>query len=87
MKNIYKADYIGKLEVLKKPEGFLIKIGIPTPEAPIILYTELKGDKLIEFLEKDLRDRKLSPHFFGTIKLAYPVGCNNHVNRKCCDKQ
>lgn len=84
MKNIYKADYIGKLMVVKEPKGFLIKLGIPTPETPIILYSELEGEQLIKFLEKDLRDRNISPNFFGSIQLTYPVGCNN-VNRKCCD--
>lgn len=37
------------------------------PEYPIVIYTELKGDKLLKFLKKELRDRNLSPEFFGNI--------------------
>ena len=54
------------------------------PEAPITIYTELTGDKLLKFLKKELRDRNLSPEFFGTISLTYFNHCNNK-RTKCCD--
>ena len=85
MKDIYNADYVGKLTVTKELNGFLIKLGMNTPEAPIIIYTELTGDKLLKFIRKELRDRNLSPRFFGNVSLVYPSNCNNQVNRKCCD--
>lgn len=85
MKDIYKADYVGKLVVTQELNGFLIKLGMNTSEAPIVIYTELKGDDLIKFIKKDLRDRNLSPRFFGNLSLVYPCICNNQINRKCCD--
>lgn len=85
LKDIYNADYIGKLNVTKELNGFLIKLGMNNPDAPIMIYTELQGDKLLKFLKKDLRDRNLSPYFFGNISLVYPTNCNNQENRKCCD--
>lgn len=87
MKDIYNADYIGKLKVEEIGEGFLIKIGMQTPEVPITIYTEEKGDKLIKFLKKELRDRNLDPHYFGSISLVYRAVCNNVQNKKCCDKR
>lgn len=86
LRDIYKAEYIGKLEVTDEGKGFLIKLGMATPEVPIIIYTELKGDKLKKFLKKDLRDRKLLPHDYGYVQLAYFTNCSP-VNRKCCDKR
>lgn len=85
LRTIYNADYVGKLQVTKEYDGFLIKLGMSFPEAPIVIYTELNGDKLIKFLKKELRDRNLSPHFFGYISLVYPDDCNNK-RTKCCDK-
>lgn len=84
LKDLYKADYIGKLQVTKECNGFLIKLGMNVPEYPIIIYTELTGDKLLKFLKKELRDRNLSPEFFGNIQLTYFYHYNNK-NRKCCD--
>lgn len=84
MKDIYKADYIGKLKVTKYEKGFLVQLGLGTPEVPINIYTELDNDALIKFLRKELRDRRLSPRNFGYISLVYPTTCNP-INRKCCD--
>lgn len=83
LKDIYKADYIGKLSVTK-PNGYLIKLGLNTPDTPITIYTELEDDSLKKFLIKELRDRRLSPYFFGNLELIYPSVCNN-VKKKCCD--
>lgn len=84
MKDIYKADYVGKLQVTKQNKGFLIELGMNTPEAPIVIYVELTGDKLLKFLKKELRDRNLSPRFFGNISLVYINNCNQ-TYKKCCD--
>lgn len=84
LKTIYKADYIGKLEVKKMLNGYLINLGLGTPDAPISLYIELEGKELIKFLMKEFRDRRINPYNFGYIQLTYPVSCNN-INRKCCD--
>ena len=87
MKDIYKADYIGKLSVSKESSnGYLIKLGLSFPEAPVTIYIETDDDtKLIKFLRKELRDRHLNPQFFGSISLVYPAANNNCIKNKCCD--
>lgn len=85
MKDIYKTDYIGKLEVKKDDRGVLIKLGMQIPEKPVIIYAELEGEKLLKFLKKELRDRDLSPYNYSSIQLVYPASCTNQ-SRKCCDK-
>lgn len=84
LRNIYNADYIGKLEVKKYPEGFLINLGLGTPEAPHSIYTELKGEKLIKFLKKEFRDMQINPYNFGYIQLTDFSSCNNE-KKPCCD--
>lgn len=86
MKDIYNAEYKGKLKVEQKLNGFLIEIGMLTPEAPIVIYTELTGDKLKKFIKDELRNRQLSPENFGYISLVYKTSCKP-INTKCCDKR
>lgn len=82
--DIYKAEYKGKLKVEQKLNGFLIEIGMLTPEAPIVIYTELKGDKLKKFIKDEIRNRQLSPDNFGYLSLVYPTSCKP-INTKCCE--
>ena len=86
LRDIYKAEYIGKLSVTKTDLGYLIKLGMGTPEAPIIIYVELEGDNLVKFLKKDLRDRQLSPSNFGYVQTMYPYDECRNQKQKCCDK-
>lgn len=83
-RNIYNADYIGKLKVEKKGNGILINIGMQVPEYPIIIYSELKGEALLKFIKEELYNRDLSPNNYGTLSLVYPNDCTNR-NRRCCD--
>lgn len=86
MKDIYKAEYRGKLKVTQELNGYLIELGMLTPETPIVIYTELQGDKLKKFLKDELRNRQLSPENYGYISLVYPTSCKP-INTKCCDKR
>lgn len=86
MRDIYKAEYIGKLKVEKKLNGYLIELGMLTPEAPIVIYTELEGDKLKKFIKDELRNRQLSPENYGYISLVYKAQCKP-INTKCCDQR
>jgi hypothetical protein len=40
MRDIYNAEYIGKLKVEQKGEGYLIKFGLHNNDYPLIIYTE-----------------------------------------------
>lgn len=81
--DIYKAKYIGKLEVKKIGKGFSIKLGLLTPEAPYHIYAELDGKPLIKFIRQQLIDRRLNPEFFQQVQTTYI----SHCNTKCCDKK
>lgn len=84
MRDIYNAEYIGKLNVEKRLHGYLIELGMMTPETPIVIYTELKGDKLKKFIKDELRNRQLSPDNYGYVSLVYKTPCGK-INTKCCD--
>ena len=83
-RDIYKAEYKGKLKVEEQLNGYLIEIGMLTPEAPIVIYTELKGDKLKKFIKDEIRNRQLSPENYGYIQTEYPTLCKP-INTRCCD--
>ena len=85
IKDIYNAEYIGKLKVTKAGNGYLIQLGMDVPEYPISIYAELEGDKLIKFLKEELHNRHLSSAYFSSIQLVYKALCQP-VNTKCCDQ-
>lgn len=83
MRDIYKAEYIGKMRVEKvQPYGYLIKLGLNTPECPYIIYAELKDKEFLEFLREQLKTMKLHMVFYGKLLKAMPPECNT-VNRAC----
>lgn len=81
--DIYNVEYIGKIKIEKlKPYGYLIKLGLNSPECPYIIYAELKDKEFLEFLRKELRDMKLTSVFYGKLEKIMPPECNV-VNRAC----
>lgn len=83
MLDIYKAEYIGKMKVEKvQPFGYLIKLGLNTPECPYIIYAELKDKEFLEFLREQLKTMKLHMVFYGKLFKTMPPECNT-VNRAC----
>lgn len=86
IQDIYKAKYIGKLDIEKLPVGYIINFGMNTPEVPVTIYAELEDDKFIKFLKTELRNRHLFWDYFSSISLIYPTTCNK-INTKCCDKR
>lgn len=86
IRDIYKAEYKGKLRVEEKLNGYLIEIGMLTPEAPIVIYTELKGDKLKKFIREEIQNRQLSPENYGYISTVYPTSCEP-INTRCCEER
>lgn len=86
IRDIYKAEYKGKLKVTEELNGYLIEIGMLTPETPIVIFTDLNGDKLKKFIKEEIRNRQLSPENFGYLSLVYPEW-NEPINTRCCDKR
>lgn len=86
MRDIYNAEYIGKLKVEQKGEGYLIKFGLHNNDYPLIIYTEQKGDDLIKFLRQELHNRQFSSNDYWSIDLVYKAQCQP-INKKCCDER
>lgn len=83
MLDIYKAEYIGKMKVEKvQPFGYLIKLGLNTPECPYIIYAELKDHEFLEFLKEQLKSMRFHMVFYGKLFKTMPPECNT-VNRAC----
>lgn len=80
-RNIYNADYKGKLNIEKSGKGFLIELGMQTPEYPIVLYTELCGKKLEDFIKEELRNRAFVS--FMSIQSIYPSTKPCNTNKRC----
>lgn len=86
MKDIYEAEYIGKLKVEKIGKGFAIKLGLNIPEHPLTIYTELEGDDLIKFIKQELYNRHLISNDYYHIQRVYKVPCQP-INKKCRDER
>lgn len=83
IQDMYKAAYIGKIKVEKvNPVGYMIKLGMNTPECPNIIYAELPDKEFLEFLKDELRSMNLHLRFYGKLFKTMPPECNT-VNRAC----
>lgn len=83
LKDMYHKRYIGKLSIQKlEPEGYYIKMGMNTPNQPIVIYAELPDDEFLKFLKRDLKDRRFNLVDFGELRLQYHTPCEP-INPKC----
>lgn len=86
MQDTYNAKYIGKLNVEHVGDGWLIQLGLNTPDNPASIYTELQGDELIKFLKTEFNNRHLSSAHYGSLQLVYKAR-TTPLNTACCDKR
>lgn len=81
--DIYKAEYTGKIWIEKlEPYGYQVKLGMQTPESPLIIYAELKDKDFLKFIRQEIKERNLIKVYYSTLKKEMPPECNN-VNRAC----
>lgn len=81
--DIYKKEYIGKITIQKLHSvGYCIRLGMNTPENPIIIYAELDDQKFLKFLKKELIDRRFNLLHQGELQLTYPYECYP-INKSC----
>ena len=77
-------EYKGSLEVTGlDPVGYCIKLGMDTPNQPVLICAELEGDALLKFLRKELIDRRLGQVYYGKLELIQPCDCR--PSRTACD--
>lgn len=84
IQDIYKSEYIGKIKVQKiEPIGYCVKLGMNTPEAPLVIYAEIKEDQnFLKFMEKELKERRLDKVYYSKLFKTMPPECNV-INRAC----
>lgn len=72
MKHIYKADYIGKLEIEDlDPVGYKVSFYLDNPEYPLVIIADLPDEEFIPFIKEELRYRKLvKTKYFKTVKIS-----------------
>ena len=71
MKFIYKADFIGKIDIEDlEPVGYKVSFYLDNPEYPLVIIADLPDEEFISFIKKELRIRKLiDTKYYKTIKL------------------
>lgn len=81
--DIYKAEYTGKLWIEKlEPYGYQIKLGLQTPESPLVIYGQLEDKDFLKFFREELKTKSLIRTYYGTLKKQMIPECNN-INRAC----
>lgn len=83
LRAIYNAEYIGKLKVRKlDPIGYEIRLGMNTPECPDIIYAELEDQDFLNFLDEELKHRRINTILYSTLLKTMPPECNS-INTSC----
>jgi hypothetical protein len=66
IKNLYKADFIGKIEVTKNPYSLLL--GIPSYMHPTLLSGDFSDDTtFLEYIYKELKTRNYMRVYFYKV--------------------
>lgn len=87
LKAIYNRPYIGKIRVEKlNPIGYCIRLGMDTPLQPITIYAELEDKAFLQFLKRDLKDRRFNLRYFGELTLTYPYDDKPRNTSCICQK-
>ena len=71
MKFIYKADFIGKIDIEDlEPVGYKVSFYLDNPEYPLVIIADLPDEEFKKKKKKELRIRKLADtKYYKTIKL------------------
>lgn len=86
--DMYNKQYIGKIYVEKlEPIGYSIKLGLDTPEAPLVIYAELPDEKFLKFLKQELWTKRFNLKDYGKLWLTYPYDCEPRNTACECRKK
>lgn len=88
IRDIYKKEYIGKLWIQKlNPKGYYIKLGLNTPDQPLVIYGEMEDEDFLKFLKRELKDKRFNLVYYGGLQLTYPQDCNPRNTACGCQKK
>lgn len=67
IKDIYCAEYIGRLEVRQWALGYTLTIGLNNPERPIYIMGEGNSEDFLKLIKNELRSKRLNytEYFLG----------------------
>lgn len=58
IKNLYKAEYVGFIEVTQEGTIYILRMGVPSYMMPTIISGEFDNDaKFLEYIKEELRTR------------------------------
>lgn len=87
IRDIYKKEYIGRLEVEKiNPIGYIVSLYPQGYYVPTVIYAELEDDKFLKYLRDEIRNRKFHFHWYGQLDKREPNLCYP-INKSCNDKR
>jgi hypothetical protein len=60
MKDLYKMEYIGRLEIEDLyPVGYKVSFNFDRSEMPLVIIADLPDEEFLPFIKEELRNRKL----------------------------
>lgn len=69
MRDLYKMEYIGKIEIEDlDPIGYKVSFNLDRSENPLVIIADLPDEEFLPFIKEELRSRKLQrlKHFIAT---------------------
>ena len=82
LKDIYKREYIDKIEIQSLNPGYYIKMFTGCSYQPTIIYAELEDDKFLPLLKEELKNRRYNLIEYRELNKVYPYN-KCPVNTSC----
>lgn len=61
--------YIGKLTVTEEDDGYTLRLGLNTPNAPTVLYYQGSVEDFKEYIKEEIKRRRYSEiEYWNTLK-------------------
>ena len=84
--DIYHKKYIGRINIQKlDPVGYYIKFGMDRPFQPLVIYAELEDKQFLEFLKRELKDKRFNMIYYGELNLTHPYDCSPRNTACSCN--
>ncbi len=82
----YKKRYTGHIWIKElQPVGYEVKLGINNDDKPLVISAELPYNQFLQFIKKEIHDRRMDfVKYFMGYKI-YPDQCNN-INKSCNER-
>lgn len=70
---LYDKEYVGELKVTELNPGYKVEFGLDCPERPLSISCDFTEDKFLDYIYKELKDRRLA-------SVEYYTGYQVHNN-------